>query len=73
MGEYMMTAVSEQEAAGLEVFDTGVSMMGLKGDDWHCGHCGRLFMTKVDLRGMKVKMAYRCACGGLSVMPEDGA
>lgn len=67
MAQITMKAITEKDAIGRPVFDTGVSTIGLKGDDFICGHCGRTMMSNFDISRMQLKMAYKCGgCGGLN-------
>jgi hypothetical protein len=70
MAEITMLPIQPHEAGGLEVVDTGVSMLGIEGPDWRCGHCNRLMIQTMKLEEVKVTLAYQCGlCGGLNLVP----
>lgn len=69
MGKIVMTAITPEQAGNRDVMDTGVSMLGLGGDDWICGHCGRMMIQSMDLKAVQTPMAYRCGvCEGLNIV-----
>jgi DNA-directed RNA polymerase subunit RPC12/RpoP len=72
MGTVVLKFVPEDRIGDREIIDTGVMMLGLGGDNVHCGLCGREMMHEVPIRDMKVNMLYRCAgCGSLNEIPAD--
>lgn len=72
MGTVVMKHVPEDKVGDREVIDTGVAMLGLEGDNVHCGVCGREMMHDVPIRTMKVNMVYRCTvCGSFNELPAD--
>lgn len=73
MAEITMNPIEPHLAGDLEVVDTGVSMLGIDGPDWRCGHCGRLMITNMKLDTIKVMLAYKCGrCEGLNLVPGQG-
>jgi DNA-directed RNA polymerase subunit RPC12/RpoP len=71
MANIVMKPIAEEDAGGRQVMDTGVSMIGLGGDNWKCGYCGREMMHEVPLQNVKADLLYRCGlCGGLNQMPD---
>jgi hypothetical protein len=72
MGRLVLTVVEEDAIDGRDIVDTGVSMVGLGGDDVICGRCGREMMTQVPLRTMQVTLLYRCeVCGTVNEVPVE--
>jgi DNA-directed RNA polymerase subunit RPC12/RpoP len=72
MATVFLKFVPEDRIGEREIVETGVMMLGLEGDNVHCGLCGREMMHDVPIRTMKVDLVYRCAvCGGLNELPSD--
>jgi hypothetical protein len=71
LADISLKVVAEAFLNGREVMDTGVSMLGLGGDNAFCGNCGREMMHQVPIRAMLVNMLYRCSCGTLNEVPKD--
>jgi DNA-directed RNA polymerase subunit RPC12/RpoP len=72
MGTVVLKHVPEDKLENREIVETGVAMLGLGGDNVHCGVCGREMMHDVPIRTMKVDLVYRCAgCGSLNEVPTD--
>ncbi|MBI3444771.1 MAG: hypothetical protein HY055_05315 [Magnetospirillum sp.] len=72
MGSVVLKNVPEDKILGREIMDTGVSMIGLGGDNVFCGTCGREIMHDMPIKTMKVNLLYRCdACGGINEVPQD--
>ncbi len=70
MARIQLTALTPEEAENRPVIHTGVSMMGLQGDDCVCGHCGRVMMTNFDIGPIRPDMVYICGnCDGASAAP----
>lgn len=71
MGVYVLTPIGPADVDGRKVMHTGVSMVGLKGDDYLCGHCGKQMLTTFNLSMMQVSMVYQCGvCDGYNVAPK---
>jgi hypothetical protein len=70
MADLVLKLVSEALAEGRDVMETGVSMLGLGGDNVFCGNCGREIMHDFPIRTMKVDLLYRCSCGALNEVPK---
>jgi predicted RNA-binding Zn-ribbon protein involved in translation (DUF1610 family) len=71
MAEITLIPINSDEADGMTVVDTGVAMLGMGGNSWRCGHCGRMVARDIDLAAVQVPTAYQCSmCGGLSVVPK---
>ncbi len=73
MEKIIMTAIDASQVMGRKVVDTGVSMIGMGGNVYHCGHCGRKMMHAVDLSQATVPLVYLCgSCGTYNEDPGDG-
>ncbi len=71
MADIVMKVVAEVYVNGRDIMDTGVSMMGLGGDNAFCGSCGREMMHDIPVREMKVTLLFRCSCGALNEVPRN--
>ena len=71
MADIILTVVAEAYINGREIMDTGVSMMGVGGDNAFCGNCDREMMHDVPIKSMLVNMLYQCSCGSLNAVPQD--
>jgi len=72
MAMLVLSVVEEADVNGREIVSTGISMVGLGGDDVICGRCGREMMSQVPIRTMQTAMLYRCeGCGTLNEVPPD--
>jgi len=70
----VMTVVNEADVNGREIVDTGISVLGLEGDDVMCGRCGREMMSQIPIRTMPPSLIYRCeVCGALNEVPAEPA
>ncbi|CCG41616.1 hypothetical protein [Magnetospirillum molischianum] len=72
MAMLVLSVVDEADVNGRDIVSTGISMLGLEGDDVVCGRCGREMMSQVPIRTMPVGLLYRCeVCGALNEVPAD--
>ena len=71
MADIVLKVVAEVYVNGREIMDTGVSMVGLEGDNAFCGNCGREMMHDMPIRSMLVNLLYQCSCGALNEVPQD--
>ncbi|ARJ66245.1 hypothetical protein WV31_11545 [Magnetospirillum sp. ME-1] len=72
MGTIVLKHVAEDKVGDREVVDTGAAMIGMGGDNVHCGVCGREMMHEVPIRSMKVNLLYRCTgCDSINELPPD--
>lgn len=72
MATVVLKFVPDDKVGDREIVDTGAAMLGLDGDNVHCGVCGREMMHDVPIRTMKVNLVYRCAgCDSLNELPPD--
>ncbi len=56
------------------VFNTGVSTVGLGGDDFFCAHCGRKMMHNMNVKRIEANVVYQCGgCQGYNLMPPTEA
>ncbi|MGE5546667.1 MAG: hypothetical protein ACM33T_07215 [Solirubrobacterales bacterium] len=71
MTQIVLAAITPDDVGERPVVNTGVSMLGMGGDDYVCGHCGRLMMHNFDAGKMQAAMVYQCGgCGGFNVKPK---
>lgn len=71
MAQIMMVAISPAEAGDKPSINTGVSMLGRGGDDFVCGHCGRVMIHSFNMSAMQAEMVFQCGgCGGHNVAPK---
>lgn len=72
MATIVLKHVAEDKAGDRDIVDTGAAMLGMGGDNVHCGVCGREMMHDMPIRSMKVNLLYRCAgCDSLNELPPD--
>lgn len=71
MADIVLKVVAEAFIQGREIMDTGVSMIGLGGDNGFCGNCGREMMHDVPFRDMKTNLLFRCSCGSVNEAPRN--
>jgi len=72
MAMLVLSVVEEADVQGREIVSTGISTVGLGGDDVVCGRCGREMMSQIPIRSMPVGLLYRCeGCGALNEVPPD--
>jgi predicted SprT family Zn-dependent metalloprotease len=72
MVRIVMSALRPEAAEGRPVINTGISMMGLKGNDYVCGHCGKVMMQSFDASNVRSDMVYVCgACQGPNGLPHN--
>jgi hypothetical protein len=71
MADIVMTPIPPEKVGDRPVMNTGVSMVGLGGDNVFCGHCDREMMHGFDLSKMQVELVYQCGgCDGYNVKPK---
>lgn len=72
MATIVLKHVAEDKVGDRDVVDTGAAMIGMGGDNVHCGVCGREMMHDVPIRNMKVNLLYRCTgCDSINELPPD--
>lgn len=71
MVEIVLVAITPDRVGDRPIVNTGVSMVGLGGDSFICGHCGREMMSSFDITRMQADMVYQCGgCDGYNVRPK---
>jgi DNA-directed RNA polymerase subunit RPC12/RpoP len=71
MSDIVMKFVPADEAGDRTVFNTGVAMIGLGGENWRCGDCRREMMHGVAAATLNADLLYRCnSCGALNEVPR---
>lgn len=71
MAEITLTAITPVQVGERNVINTGVSMLGMGGDDFACGHCGRVMIHSFAMQNIQADMVYQCAgCDGYNVKPR---
>lgn len=72
MAEIELTAIMPTQVGDRNVINTGVSMLGMGGDDFLCGHCGRLMIHSFAMENIGADMVYQCSgCDGYNVKPKQ--
>jgi len=71
MADIVLKVVAEAYVNGRDIMETGVSMMGLGGDNCFCGNCNREMMHEFPIRDLKIGMLFLCSCGSLNELPKD--
>jgi len=66
----VLTALTPAEAEGRPTINTGVSMVGMAGDDFLCAHCSRQIIKSFDMGKVPPDMVFVCgACGAHNGVP----
>lgn len=72
MADIVLKVVAEAYINGREIVNTGLTMMGLGGDNYFCGGCKREMMHEVPIKTMQVNFLYLCdTCNTLNEIPHD--
>ena len=72
MSRIVMSPLSPELVQGRPMINTGISMIGLKGDDYVCGHCGKIIMQNFDASGVRGDMVYVCGnCQGPNTIAQN--
>jgi len=70
MSRIVLTALTAAEAAGRPHLHTGVTTLGLKGDDFVCSHCGRIILKSFDITKAAPNQVFICGqCEGYNAAP----
>ncbi len=71
MSKFVLVPLTPEQAAGRPSVNTGIAMLGRKGDDFICGHCSRPIIQSYDIAPVRPDMVYVCGkCGGNNAAPD---
>ena len=71
MARIVLSALTPAEAAGRPTIHTGIAMLGIKGDDFVCSHCGRIMMQSFDMAKTAPDQVFICGqCDGFNAAPQ---
>lgn len=73
MADIELIPIMPAQVGDRPVLNTGVSMLGRGGDNFICGHCGRVMIHSFPLAALQADTAYQCeGCEGYNLKPKEG-